>query len=186
MSAQSALLLAARTALETPGDTIPVVDLRPNVVSVLAYEGISDVAAFWMCSTDSVGVAHDYHVVLRCGRGGHWALAPNSHGSLWLAPPTPRAKVAWEGWGPVFNLAFHAFAEPQDDLEHPPPEGWSWVTGVASQAIDRITVCSSLQRATRQVEPHTGFFLVLLRAKWLEPLEVRGLTADGSVLPLHG
>lgn len=66
----------------------------------------------------------------------------------------------------------------------PPDEWWMWVGGVAAGCVDSVEARSSIDTNRNLVEPRTGAFLVLVRARHADELACRGITADGRLMRL--
>lgn len=127
-------------------------------------------------------------VVLRSTDGSLWRATESIVGTRWRGESLARPDRSWQGFGPV-RLAVSGYAPAGDGYNHEragrvpiPHVGWKCVTGLASRRISAIRASSTMERRENGVHPHTGAFLVLLRAPWTEDLFVEAIDINGNVI----
>ena len=126
-------------------------------------------------------VLHAVSVILHQGSDGVWSR-PGPDGLLgatrWADEARTRAARSWPGWGVVVSPSQGGHAPGTADAV--PETGLSWITGVASKAVTKIRVQSTLGAAVAEPNPDTGAFVAFLEAPWREEVQAVATLEDGS------
>lgn len=121
---------------------------------------------------------------------GHHAGRREAPGLLmsttWHREAFDRPTERWSGWGAAIVSGGGWAPGPTDGSTPtaPPDEWWKWVAGVAAGCVHEVEARSSIDTSRNVVEPRTGAFLVLVRARHADELAYRGITAAGRLMLL--
>lgn len=169
------------------GEFVDDLDVRPNEYRAVARHtaGATAVVIVLTRASDrrSQPVLHAVSVILHQGSDGVWSR-PGPEGLLgatrWADEARTRAARSWPGWGVVVSPSQGGHAPGTADAV--PETGLSWITGVASKAVTKIRVQSTLGAAVAEPNPDTGAFVAFLEAPWREEVQAVATLEDGSEL----
>ncbi|MBA2497011.1 MAG: hypothetical protein H0V33_07955 [Acidimicrobiia bacterium] len=181
-----AMIAAAQSAADAGTVADDLASIAIGESRAMAMQRAGDDVAVLMLTRTGDGDHQQTGVFLHGHHAGRRETPGSLAGTAWPREAFDRPARRWPGRGAAI-ISMGGWAPGPTDGSTPtapPDEWWMWVAGVAAGCVRAVEARSSIDTNRNIVEPRTGAFLVLVRARHADHLAYRGITADGRFMRL--
>ncbi len=180
------MIAAARSAADRGAVADDLSSIAVGESRAIARQRVDDDVAVLMLTKTGDGDHLQTGVFLSKHHAGRREAPGRLSGTTWHREAFDRPARRWPGWGAAIVSSGGWAPGPGDGSPPagPPDVWWMWVAGVAAGCVHAVEVRSSVDTNRNLVEPCTGAFLVLVRARHGDRLAYRGITADARLMLL--